>query len=26
VCNRLVTVARDLYSRFGWRSAKRLTC
>jgi hypothetical protein len=24
-CNRLATVARDIYSRFGWRSDRRLT-
>jgi hypothetical protein len=25
-CNHLPTVARDIYSRFGWRSDRRLTC
>jgi hypothetical protein len=25
-CNRLETVARDIYSRFGWRFDGRLTC
>jgi hypothetical protein len=25
-CNRLVTVGQDIYSRFGWRCDKRLTC
>jgi hypothetical protein len=24
-CNRLATVARDIYSQFGWRSDRRLT-
>jgi hypothetical protein len=25
-CNRLATVAQDIYSQFGWRSDKKLTC
>jgi hypothetical protein len=25
-CNRLVMVARDIYSRLGWRFDCRLTC
>jgi hypothetical protein len=25
-CNRMATVARDLYSRCGWRCDRRLAC